>query len=92
MQYNKVILPIKKPELFNGFLLRQSKGVLLYGPPGTGKTMLAKVSCLPRQTRALWSSSCLSVTTRFWLRAGLHDGLSCPDRVRAGKVRSSVKG
>ena len=43
MQYNKVILPIKKPELFNGFLLRQSKGVLLYGPPGTGKTMLAKV-------------------------------------------------
>ena len=39
----KIILPLRKPELFNVSLLRQAKGVLLYGPPGTGKTMLAKV-------------------------------------------------
>lgn len=43
VQKTKVILPLKMPLLFSGFLLRQAKGVLLYGPPGTGKTMLAKV-------------------------------------------------
>lgn len=38
-----VILPLKRPDLFNhGKLLSPQKGVLLYGPPGTGKTMLAK--------------------------------------------------
>ena len=43
MQNYKVIAPLKMPELFDSYLLRQAKGVLLYGPPGTGKTMLAKV-------------------------------------------------
>ena len=43
-QERQVLLPLKRPELFNSSLLRQAKGVLLYGPPGTGKTMLAKVS------------------------------------------------
>ncbi|KAI3989258.1 hypothetical protein MKX01_007895 [Papaver californicum] len=41
--YDLVILPLKRPELFNGGkLFSQQKGVLMYGPPGTGKTMLAK--------------------------------------------------
>lgn len=41
--YELVILPLRRPELFNhGKLLSPQKGVLLYGPPGTGKTMLAK--------------------------------------------------
>ena len=43
LQRHKVILPLKMPRLFSGFLLRHAKGVLLYGPPGTGKTMMAKV-------------------------------------------------
>lgn len=43
MQISKVILPIQCPSMYQTFLLRQAKGVLLYGPPGTGKTMLAKV-------------------------------------------------
>lgn len=40
--------------MFNSYLLRQPKGVLLYGPPGTGKTMLAKVSyCAHHQSPLL---------------------------------------
>ncbi|XP_010273377.1 PREDICTED: ATPase family AAA domain-containing protein 1 isoform X2 [Nelumbo nucifera] len=40
--FELVILPLRRPDLFSGKLLRPQKGVLLYGPPGTGKTMLAK--------------------------------------------------
>ncbi len=47
LQWSKVVLPVKQPQLFQTFLLRQAKGVLLYGPPGTGKTMLAKVNTPP---------------------------------------------
>lgn len=33
-----VILPIKRPELFNEIGVDPPKGILFYGPPGTGKT------------------------------------------------------
>ena len=38
---NKVILPLKSPELFKGYTKKDGGGILLYGPPGTGKTMIA---------------------------------------------------
>lgn len=37
----KVLLPLKNPEIFEGYVRKGGGGLLLYGPPGTGKTMIA---------------------------------------------------
>jgi|GEM_PF-3118139 SpoVK/Ycf46/Vps4 family AAA+-type ATPase len=37
----KVLLPLKQPEAFEGYVKKGGGGLLLYGPPGTGKTMIA---------------------------------------------------
>ena len=37
----KVLLPLKHPEIFDGYVRKSGGGLLLYGPPGTGKTMIA---------------------------------------------------
>lgn len=37
----KVLLPLKNPEVFEGYVRKSGGGLLLYGPPGTGKTMIA---------------------------------------------------
>jgi transitional endoplasmic reticulum ATPase len=39
---NRVINPMKHPEIGAKFKKRPGGGLLLYGPPGTGKTMLGK--------------------------------------------------
>ena len=37
----KVLLPLKNPDAFEGYVRKGGGGLFLYGPPGTGKTMIA---------------------------------------------------
>lgn len=37
----KVLLPIQRPDAFEGYVKKGGGGLFLYGPPGTGKTMIA---------------------------------------------------
>lgn len=38
----KIILPIRNPNLYKEYGLKIGGGFIMYGPPGTGKTLLAK--------------------------------------------------
>ncbi|XP_028076317.1 uncharacterized AAA domain-containing protein C24B10.10c-like [Camellia sinensis] len=59
-----VMLPLRRPDLFKGGLLKPCRGILLFWRPGTGKTMLAKA--IATEAGASFVNVFMSTITSKW--------------------------
>lgn len=59
-----VMLPLRRPDLFHGGLLKPYIGILLFGPPGTGKTIMAKD--IAKEAEANFINVSMSNITSKW--------------------------
>ncbi|KAL0798358.1 hypothetical protein Bca101_053533 [Brassica carinata] len=59
-----VMLPLRRPDLFRGGLLKPCRGILLFGPHGTGKTMMAKA--IAKEGGASFINVSMSTITSKW--------------------------
>ena len=78
-----VVLPLKRPDIFNG-LRGPPKGLLLFGPPGTGKTLIGETS-LVLDLRIIMSSVSRQVHSKsVWVNIFLNIGLFIDLKVGGG--------
>ncbi|GAV69799.1 LOW QUALITY PROTEIN: AAA domain-containing protein, partial [Cephalotus follicularis] len=59
-----VMLPLRRPALFKGGVLKPCRRILLFGPLGTGKTMMAKA--IAKESRESFLNVSMSTITSRW--------------------------
>ena len=61
----RIILPMKRPDLYEVFNKKSGGGILMYGLPGTGKTMIAKAIANEVQAK-FYEIKCSSIVSKWF--------------------------